>query len=122
MALLCVIPTALRWRKEQKVLMQLQGLATRLQLTTPQPNSPLSKTGLDSLRSSRMGHHSRRGSGVDNPGFYVQEINSQLPSLNYPPGYGNLGSQNEFNASVFGLNASQYIGPYPPVEVTSKYL
>ncbi|TMW44179.1 hypothetical protein DOY81_010743 [Sarcophaga bullata] len=33
-ALICVIPTGLRWRRESQVLTQLQDLATRLQLQT----------------------------------------------------------------------------------------
>lgn len=134
LALLCVIPTALRWRREQQVLKQLQGLASRLQLQTPVPNTPkansvLSGSGLEHQQQHNEVHHhqqqqqqqleqlsrqgsraatksrSRRHSGVDNPAFIVHE--SQLP---FPYSYGVYGSQNEFNASVFGLDASQYVG------------
>lgn len=45
---------------------------------------------------------SEKVGGIDNPGF-IQ---------NYP--YHHYGSQNEFDASIFGLNPSQYCGPPPP--------
>lgn len=107
LALLCVIPTALRWRREQEVLKQLQGLATRLKQQTPPPSahthsSTISHTDVTASRR-------RRNSGQDNPAFIVHE--SQLP---FPYLYGVYGSQNEFNASIFGLDPSQIVGPMPP--------
>lgn len=58
----------------------------------------------------------RRHSGVDNPAFIVHE--SQLP---FPYSYGVYGSQNEFNASVFGLDASQYAsGAMSPQNMNRK--
>lgn len=45
---------------------------------------------------------SEKVGGIDNPGF----------AQNYP--YLHYGSQNEFDASIFGMNPSQYCGPPPP--------
>ncbi|XP_021701183.1 uncharacterized protein LOC5571683 [Aedes aegypti] len=116
LALLCVIPTALRWRQEKKVLSQLESLASRLQLTTPTPATPFNATnGMNSLRASKRSQASRRPStGFDNPGYVPHETNSADIVQQYTQ-YNNLyGSQSEFNASIFGLNPSQYIGPPPP--------
>ncbi|XP_065081306.1 uncharacterized protein Rcd6 [Ochlerotatus camptorhynchus] len=117
LALLCVIPTALRWRQEKKVLSQLESLASRLQLTTPTPATPFNATtnGMNSLRASKRSQASRRPStGFDNPGYVPHETNSVDIVQQYTQ-YNNLyGSQSEFNASIFGLNPSQYIGPPPP--------
>uniref|UniRef100_A0A182JIU6 Uncharacterized protein n=1 Tax=Anopheles atroparvus TaxID=41427 RepID=A0A182JIU6_ANOAO len=122
LALLCVIPTALRWRQEKKVLSQLESLASRLQLTTPTPTTPFNTTnGMNSLRASKRstqgapGVASRRPStGFDNPG-YVPHENASMDIVQQYTAYNNLyGSQSEFNASIFGLNPSQYIGPPPP--------
>uniref|UniRef100_A0A2M4BJZ1 Uncharacterized protein n=1 Tax=Anopheles marajoara TaxID=58244 RepID=A0A2M4BJZ1_9DIPT len=123
LALLCVIPTALRWRQEKKVLSQLESLASRLQLTTPTPTTPFNTTnGMNSLRASKRSQQgagpvptSRRPStGFDNPGYVPHEANSMDIVQQYTA-YNNLyGSQSEFNASIFGLNPSQYIGPPPP--------
>ncbi|XP_053697330.1 uncharacterized protein LOC128744379 [Sabethes cyaneus] len=117
LALLCVIPTALRWRQEKKVLAQLESLASRLQLTTPTPTTPFNATtnGMNSLRASKRSQMSRRPStGFDNPGYVAHENNSGDLVQQYTA-YNNLyGSQSEFNASIFGLNPSQYIGPPPP--------
>lgn len=116
LALLCVIPTALRWRREQEVLKQLQGLASRLQLATPPPSTPKQNGGSLTRQSSRSGSkRRRRHSGVDNPAFIIHE--SQVP---FPYSYGVFGSQNEFNASIFGLDPSQYIGQYPPTNFNRK--
>lgn len=128
LALLCVIPTALRWRQEKKVLSQLESLASRLQLTTPTPTTPfngpaaapgapLTNGGMNSLRASKRSQMSRRPStGFDNPGYVPggHETNS-VDIVQQYTAYNNLyGSQSEFNASIFGLNPSQYIGPPPP--------
>ncbi|XP_055642974.1 uncharacterized protein LOC129779497 isoform X2 [Toxorhynchites rutilus septentrionalis] len=116
LALLCVIPTALRWRQEKKVLSQLESLASRLQLTTPTPSTPFdAANGMSSLRASKRSHASRRPStGFDNPGYVPHETNT-LDIVQQYTAYNNLyGSQSEFNASIFGLNPSQYIGPPPP--------
>ncbi|XP_055596305.1 uncharacterized protein LOC129746593 [Uranotaenia lowii] len=121
LALLCVIPTALRWRQEKKVLSQLESLASRLQLTTPTPTTPFNApngtapNGLNSLRASKRSQASRRPStGIDNPG-YVPHENNSVDIVQQYTAYNNMyGSQSEFNASIFGLNPSQYIGPPPP--------
>ena len=139
LALLCVIPTALRWRREQEVLEQLQGLASRLQMSTPSPSTPKviqhhqqQQHHLHQLHNPQNIHNpvelsrqntsrpsskrKRRRSGVDNPAFIVHE--SQIP---FPYAYGVYGSQNEFNASIFGLDPSYYIGT-PPMPNGGKFM
>ncbi|KAJ6641564.1 hypothetical protein Bhyg_06504, partial [Pseudolycoriella hygida] len=109
-ALLCVIPTGLRWRRERQVLNQLEGLASRLQLSTPPPTSPdTSQIGQFNRKKSgsRLSKRSRRGSGVENGAYIVHE--NELP---FGYSYGVHGSQNEFNASIFGLDPSSHIDPY----------
>lgn len=110
-ALLCVIPTGLRWRRERQVLNQLEGLASRLQLSTPAPSSPDTTVSNQFNRkksASRLSSkRSRRGSGVDNGAYIVHE--NELPNVY---SYGVHGSQNEFNASIFGLDPSSHIDPY----------
>ncbi|XP_053966188.1 uncharacterized protein LOC128868300 isoform X1 [Anastrepha ludens] len=100
-ALICVIPTGIRWRRETQVLTQLQGLATRLQLQTPPPSVPIVKA--DSRRSSK-----RRQSGAfENAGYEVSEptkismSGSQAQGLNMYNANPLFGSQNEFNAAIF---------------------
>eukprot|EP00099_Drosophila_melanogaster_P003361 NP_001163217.1 reduction in Cnn dots 6, isoform B [Drosophila melanogaster] len=107
-ALICVIPTGIRWRRETQVLSQLQGLATRLSLQTPAPSVPITKA--DSRRSSQ------RLSGFENAGYQLcDETASKLP---LGPGMGlgmnnqcggsqAFGSQNEFNASMFAPALAQ---------------
>lgn len=123
LALLCVIPTAIRWRREREILKQLQGLASRLQLSTPQqqPNTPKinnQHVPPELVRQNSKGsqRRRRRSTGVDNPAFIVHE--SQVP---FPYSYGVYGSQNEFNASIFGLDPSYYIGSYPPANGSLKF-
>ncbi|ALC41422.1 Rcd6 [Drosophila busckii] len=93
LALICVIPTGIRWRRELQVLNQLQGLATRLSLQTPAPSVPMTKA--DSRRSSQ------RLSGFENAGYQLCD-ETKLP---LGAGMNNAGSaygsQNEFNASMF---------------------
>lgn len=125
LALLCVIPTGLRWRREQSVHKQLQTLASRLQLATPPPSTPDKlHSSTDSLSrqssraaSKRRSRNRRQSTGVDNPAYIVHE--SQVP---FPYSYGVYGSQNEFNASIFGLDPSQYIGSQPPTNFNRKYI
>lgn len=110
LALLCVIPTGLRWRRERQVLHQLEGLASRLQISTPPPSSP-DTTHSDQFKrkksGSRLSKRSGRGSGVDNGAYIVHE--NELP---FGFSYGVHGSQNEFNASIFGLDPSSHNDPY----------
>uniref|UniRef100_A0A1S4J1V9 Uncharacterized protein n=1 Tax=Culex quinquefasciatus TaxID=7176 RepID=A0A1S4J1V9_CULQU len=113
------------WRQEKKVLSQLESLASRLQLTTPTPTTPFNGTtvgaplttnGLNSLRASKRSQMSRRPStGFDNPGYVPGVETNSVDIVQQYTAYNNLyGSQSEFNASIFGLNPSQYIGPPPP--------
>ncbi|XP_030383326.1 uncharacterized protein LOC115630796 isoform X2 [Scaptodrosophila lebanonensis] len=102
-ALICVIPTGIRWRREAQVLSQLQGLATRLSLQTPAPSVPMTKA--DSRRSSQ------RMSGFENAGYQLCDETkiplggSQAQGLNLLNNHSAanqiFGSQNEFNASMF---------------------
>lgn len=83
---------------------------------TPVSN-PIVTNGTDSIRGSRK-KRNRRASGFDNQAFMAQENPVQM----LPYGYNELGSQNEFNASIFGLNPSQYIGPANQEPRACKYL
>lgn len=104
--LIAVIPTALRWRREKEVLNQLESLASRLQISNP---TPTFNRGIDSLRNSakQMQLRARRANGFDNHGYLPNEQSNTVQMYAFNP----YGSQNEFNASIFGLNPSQYIGP-----------
>lgn len=99
LALICVIPTGIKWRRETQVLNQLQGLATRLSLQTPAPSVPMTKA--DSRRSSQ------RMSGFENAGYQLCD-ETKLPlgsGLNNH--HNQFGSQNEFNASMFAPALAQ---------------
>lgn len=125
-----MVPLALKWRKEKKILKQLESLASRLQLTavTPQSNyanynsnTVKSSKGIeigngsaDDSKSHQHHHHGDCGNekvigGVDNHGY--------LQSFPYIQQH--YGSQNEFDASIFGLNPSQYIGS--PIQATGNF-
>ncbi|XP_064547017.1 uncharacterized protein Rcd6 isoform X2 [Drosophila montana] len=94
LALICVIPTGIKWRRETQVLSQLQGLATRLSLQTPAPSVPMTKA--DSRRSSQ------RLDGFENAGYQLCD------ETKLHPNNGQLfGSQNEFNASMFAPALAQ---------------
>jgi len=115
--LIHVVPLALKWRKEKKILKQLESLAARLQLTATTPSSanygnftntiPRSSKDIESEMSIQNDVTDKAQQagvvGMDNPGY--------LQSYPYLQHYG---SQNEFDASIFGLNPSQYIGPPIP--------
>lgn len=111
--LIHVIPLALKWRKEKKILKQLESLASRLQLTavTPAPHYtntiPRSSKDIECDGSRHDNGIEKAVGGLDNPG-YLQSY----PYLHY-------GSQNEFDASIFGMNPSQYNGP-PPSNLVGK--
>ncbi|KRF78564.1 uncharacterized protein Dvir_GJ18850, isoform D [Drosophila virilis] len=102
LALICVIPTGIKWRRETQVLSQLQGLATRLSLQTPAPSVPMTKA--DSRRSSQ------RLGGFENAGYQLCD-ETKLPlgagHLNNGNAGQLFGSQNEFNASMFAPALAQ---------------
>lgn len=114
------MPLALKWRKEKKILKQLESLASRLQLTSPTPQTQANYIGnyngtiqrattkdveSDSSIQGNNGNEKCAGvGGVDNHG-YLQSY---------------YGSQSEFDASIFGLNPSQYIGPSLPNSMGKK--
>lgn len=110
-----VVPLALKWRKEKKILKQLESLASRLQLTVSPPMSQtqanyignyngtiqraITKDVVESDTSIQGNNEKSAGvGGLDNHG-YLQSF---------------YGSQSEFDASIFGLNPSHYIGPSLP--------
>lgn len=114
--LIHVVPLALKWRKEKTILKQLESLASRLQLTAVAPTTnygnyshslPRSTKDLESEASRQENGSEKVGGGLDNSGYH-----QSFPYLHY-------GSQNEFDASIFGMNPSQYIGP-PPTSNMSK--
>jgi hypothetical protein len=113
--LIHVVPLALKWRKEKKILKQLESLASRLQLTavTPATNygnysNTIQRSAKDiESEATRQENNEKVVGGLDNHG-YLQSY----PYLHY-------GSQNEFDASIFGMNPSQYNGP-PPVNQMGK--
>lgn len=130
-ALLCVIPTALRWRRERQILSQLEHLAKRLHTQSPDIPAPLSPDAA-SAAISRINDSMRRRkrrpsqpSGYDNPTFIgpppthhpnsKQGHQPQITLPIFPYMYGMYPSQNEFNASIFGLDPSQLIG-MPPMQ------
>lgn len=126
LALICVIPTALKWRHDKKIRRQLESLANRLQLTTPLPDAQFCtpqgvvdhnhKNGSVRSTSSRRSRNGSILNGFSNPGFeqteggYTTEQCAQIAS-----------SENEFNASIFGLNPSMYIGPPMQEQPICKY-
>lgn len=124
-ALLCVIPTALRWRRERQIMSQLENLATRLHMQSPDMPAPLTPAAAsaaisrinDSMRRRKMRHLSQ-SSGYDNPTFMgpsshphtKQGHQPQITLPIFPYMYGMYPSHNEFNASIFGLDPSHLIG------------
>lgn len=97
----------------------MEGLASRLQLSTPAPSSPdTTQSGQFSRKksSSRLSKRSRRGSGVENGAYIVHE--NELP---FGYSYGVHGSQNEFNASIFGLDPSSHTDPYVQQQLTQPF-
>lgn len=134
MALLCVIPTALRWRRERQIMTQLESLASRLHMTSPDipALSPAAAsaalTRINDSMQRRSSARKRRlsQSGYDNHGFVpiINQSNNndgkhhqpQITLPIFPYMYGMYPSQNEFNASIFGLDPSQIIGPMPTIQ------
>lgn len=136
MALLCVIPTALRWRRERQIMSQLENLASRLHMTSPDIPASLnpavasaalsrindSMRRRSSSRKRRLSQLSHAG-GYDNPAFIpimrqpTNDSKHRQPQITLPifpyTMYGMYPSQNEFNASIFGLDPSHIIGPMP---------
>lgn len=121
MILVHVVPLALKWRKEKKILKQLESLASRLQLTSSPQQAQANFIGnyngttqrattkdvVDSSDSSIQGSNMNEKSvgGLDNNG-YLQSY---------------YGSHSEFDASIFGLNPSHYIGPSLPINPMGKF-
>lgn len=145
MALLCVIPTALRWRRERQIMSQLENLASRLHMTSPEipgslppaaASAALSRIN-DSMRrrSSARKRRLSQTAGYDNHGFvpiigqplangpnsdtkhhHQHHHQPQITLPIFPYMYGMYPSQNEFNASIFGLDPSQIIHPMPTIQ------
>lgn len=113
--LIHVVPLALKWRKEKKILKQLESLASRLQLTAVGPQNNYANYSNTIPKSSKDTECevSKHENGEKVPGG----LDNQAYLQSYP--YLHYGSQNEFDASIFGMNPSQYIGP-PPTNVAGK--
>lgn len=134
---MCVIPTGLRWRRERQIMSQLENLANRMHMSAahnagvPSALSPVAASAAltrinDSMRRRSASRKRRlsQSSGYDNPAFIP--ITGQPPSKHhhhqpqitlpiFPYMYGMYPSQNEFNASIFGLDPSHLIGAMPPI-------
>lgn len=111
--LIHVVPLALKWRKEKKLLKQLESLASRLELTAVAPANNYGDYGNTIPRCTKEDDESRQEKaigGINNPGY----LHSYAYGLHY-------GSQNEFDASIFGMNPSQYNGPPPPNNMGEFY-
>lgn len=133
MALMCVIPTGLRWRRERQIMSQLENLANRMHMTSPEMPASLTpiaaSEALSRINESMQRKSSSRkrrlsqSTGYDNPGFVPiitqsnggtkQHHQPQITLPLFPYMYNMYPSQNEFNASIFGLDPSQLIGPVP---------
>lgn len=140
MALMCVIPTGLRWRRERQIMSQLENLANRMHISAahsagiPPALSPVAASAAlsrinDSMRRQSASRKRRlsQSSGYDNPAFVpiTSQPNGNRPKQHhhqpqitlpiFPYMYGMYPSQNEFNASIFGLDPSHLIGPMPHI-------
>lgn len=133
MALMCVIPTGLRWRRERQIMSQLENLASRMHMSAahstgiPTALSPMGgPAALARMNESMLRKSASRkrrlsqSSGYDNPAFIpvTSQPNSSGPQITLPIMpymFGTYPSQNEFNASIFGLDPSHFIGAMPPI-------
>lgn len=133
MALMCVIPTGLRWRRERQIMSQLENLASRMTMASPESlhsvmAAPAALTRINESMRRKSASRKRRlshSSGHDNPAFVpITPNQSNAQSKNrqpqitlpiFPYYYGMYPSQNEFNASIFGMDPNQYIGPQPMI-------
>lgn len=142
MALLCVIPTALRWRRERQIMSQLENLASRLHMTSPDITGSLSPAAAsaaltrinDSMRRRSTARKRRlsQNNGYDNHGFIPiisqtgNDPKHHQPQITLPifpyMYHGMYPSQNEFNASIFGLDPSHIIGPMPTMQGKLSYV
>lgn len=129
MALMCVIPTGLRWRRERQIMSQLENLANRMNMASPESlrsvmAAPAALARINESMRRKSASRKRRlsqSSGHDNPAFVPitpNQSNGQTknrqPQITlpiFPYYYGMYPSQNEFNASIFGMDPNQYIGP-----------
>lgn len=133
MALLCVIPTALRWRRERQIMSQLGNLATRVHIS-PEISGILSPAATsaaltrinDSIRKRSTARRRLSQASYDNHVFVPIVNHPSSDSKHHQPQitlpifsyliHGLYPSQNEFNASIFGLDPSQNCGPMPTIQ------
>lgn len=134
MALMCVIPTGLRWRRERQIMRQLENLANRMHISAARSTgvppdmshlaAPATLTRIsDSMRRKSVPRKKRlsQSPGYDNPAFIpiANQPNSDGPTQItlpiFPYIYGMYPSQNEFNASIFGLDPSHLVSPTLPI-------
>lgn len=105
--LIHILPLAIKWRREKKILKQLESLAGRLQLTSTPASCDLMNNGT-LQRVSTSGKEIESDNSVNVNGYNEKYIGG-IDNRSYLQSC--LGSQNEFDASIFGMNPSQYIGP-----------
>lgn len=107
------MPLAIKWRKEKKILKQLESLASRLQLTSTPATTNLGNNGTLHRAVNGMNGNCKDvesdSSTQDSNGIVEKCGLGGLDNHGYIQSY--FGSQNEFDASIFGMNPSQYIGP-----------
>ncbi|CAG9803379.1 unnamed protein product [Chironomus riparius] len=102
--LIHILPLAIKWRREKKVLKQLESLASRLQLTSTPATCDLVNNGtLQRVSTSGKEIESDAANGC------IEKYIGGIDNRSYMQSC--YGSQNEFDASIFGMNPSQYIGP-----------
>ncbi|KAG5669252.1 hypothetical protein PVAND_017144 [Polypedilum vanderplanki] len=109
--LIHIVPLAIKWRKEKKILKQLESLASRLQLTAT-PNTVNNNNNNNLMTNGTL---QRRNSSSKDIESDAEKCVNGVDNHGYLTSY--YGSQNEFDASIFGLNPSQYIGP--PIQSNS---
>lgn len=105
MALLCVIPTGLKWRRERQIMSQLENLASRLHMTSPDIPAALTPAAAsaaisrinDSMqrRSSSRKRRLSQTAGYDNPGF-VPIMNQSNGDTKHHQLNGNQSNLNSF--------------------------
>lgn len=107
--LIHILPLAIKWRREKKILKQLESLASRLQLTSPPATCELVNNGTLQRVSTSSGKEMENDNFVGAMNGCSEKYIGGIDNRSYM--HSCFGSQNEFDASIFGMNPSQYIGP-----------
>lgn len=120
------MPLALKWRKEKKILKQLESLASRLQLTSSPQQQQANYIGnyngtIQRATTKDVVDSDTSIQGNNNNNSLNEKSVGGLDNHGYMQSY--YGSQSEFDASIFGLNPSHYIGPsLPPINPMGRSL